>query len=433
MTRNGSGTAVPFPRNCHDGDNMELRSLFIDFNAYFASVEQQDRPELRGRPIAVSPVMSANACCIAASYEAKRHGVKTGTLLREARLLCPDIRFVPARPALYVTYHHRLLALIHECIPTAYIGSIDEMACELIGRERKRPRAEAIAHAIKGKLAENVPAITASIGIAPNHFLAKTATDMQKPDGLVVLEADDLPHALHRLQLRELCGIGRAMEKRLERNGITTVAQLCSASSLVLRKAWGGIEGEHLYRKLRGEWLPHSPTNGRGSISHSHVLAPPMRNATGVESVLKKLLQKAAMRLRSEKLVAGRLEVKVKYLDRASWKETVFCNDTDDSHALLVQLSELLSHRPVGNRPLAVAVALSDLCERTGTTDDLFATAQAKEHAPLSALMDRINDRFGPQKISYASSQAAAKEAPMRIAFSRIPDVAHEDEDFGRK
>jgi len=158
-----------------------------------------------------------------------------------------------------------------------------------------------------------------------------------------------------------------------------------------------------------------------------------MRNATGVESVLKKLLQKAAMRLRSEKLVAGRLEVKVKYLDRASWKETVFCNDTDDSHALLVQLSELLSHRPVGNRPLAVAVALSDLCERTGTTDDLFATAQAKEHAPLSALMDRINDRFGPQKISYASSQAAAKEAPMRIAFSRIPDITHEDESFSRK
>jgi DNA polymerase-4 len=158
-----------------------------------------------------------------------------------------------------------------------------------------------------------------------------------------------------------------------------------------------------------------------------------MRNLNGMEAVLKKLLLKAAMRLRSEKLVAGRLEVKVKYLDRDSWKETVFCNDTDDSHALLVQLSELLSHRPVGGRPLAVAVVLTDLCERIGTTDDLFTTAEAKEHAPLSALMDRINDRFGPQKISYASSQAAAKEAPMRIAFSRIPDITHEDEGFSRK
>ena len=409
---------------------MELRSLFIDFNAYFASVEQQDRPELRGRPIAVTPVMSANACCIAASYEAKRQGVKTGTLLHEAKTLCPDIRFVPARPALYVTYHHRLLALIHECIPTAYIGSIDEMACELIGRERERHRAEAIAHAIKAKLAESVPAITASIGIAPNHFLAKTATDMQKPDGLVVLEACDLPHALHGMHLRDLCGIGRAMEKRLAGHGISTVEQLCAASSLSLRQAWGGIEGEQLYRKLRGEWMPHIPSQGRASISHSHVLAPPMRTASGVESVLKKLLQKAAMRLRSEKLVAGRLEVKIKYLDRASWKEAVFCNDTDDSHALLLQLSELLAQRPKAGKPLAVAVALSGLCERIGTTDDLFTTAEARDHAPLSALMDRINERFGPQKISYASSQAAAKEAPMRIAFSRIPDVANEDESF---
>ena len=425
---------IDYPRNEGNGrGDMELRSLFIDFNAYFASVEQQDRPELRGRPIAVTPVLTANACCIAASYEAKRHGVKTGTLLREAKTLCPDIEFIQARPSLYVSYHHRLLELIHACIPTAFIGSIDEMACELMGSERRRPRAVAIAHAIKAKLAENVPAITASIGIAPNHFLAKTATDMQKPDGLVVLEAGDLPHALHRLQLRELCGIGRAMEKRLESHGITTVAQLCAASPLALRQAWGSIEGEHLYRKLRGIWVPQAPQNGRGSISHSHVLAPAMRTPGGTEAVLKKLLQKAAMRLRSENLVAGRLQVKIKYLDRPSWKEAVFCNDTDDSHALLMQLTELLKHRPAAGRPLAVAVVLVDLCDRTGTTDDLFATAEEKEHAPLSALMDRINDRFGPQKISYASSQAAAKEAPMRIAFSRIPDITHEDENFRRK
>jgi DNA polymerase-4 len=223
------------------------------------------------------------------------------------------------------------------------------------------------------------------------------------------------------------------MEKRLENHGMTTVAQLCAASPLALRQAWGGIEGQNLYRKLRGEWMPHAHSNGRGSISHSHVLAPAMRNLNGAEAVLKKLLQKAAMRLRSEKLVAGRLEVKVKHLDHASWKETVFCNDTDDSHTLLMQLSEMLAHRPAGGRPLVVAVTLSDLCQRIGTTDDLFTTAKTKEHAPLSALMDRINDRFGPQKISYASSQTAAKEAPMRIAFRRIPDIAHEDESFSRK
>lgn len=407
---------------------MELRSLFIDFNAYFASVEQQDRPILRGRPIAVLPVLSKNACCIAASYEAKRCGVKTGSLLHEAKALCPDITMVLARPALYVNYHHRLIELINRHIPIAHIGSIDEMACELIGREQQRGNAVAIAERIKAALSVEFPAITASIGIAPNHFLAKTATDMQKPDGLVVLEAGDLPQALHRLELRELCGIGRAMEKRLNTHGIDSVAKLCNATPQALRQAWGSIEGERLYRKLRGEWIPDSGIQQRASISHSHVLAPELRHASGVESVLKKLLQKAAMRLRSEKMVAGRLQLKVKYTDRPSWKELSYCNDTDDSHVLLRQLNELLAQRPKRGRPLAVSVALFDLCPRTGTTDDLFASTEEKEHAPLSALMDRINERFGFQKITYASSHSAAKAAPMRIAFSRIPDVAREDE-----
>ena len=409
---------------------MQLRSLFIDFNAYFASVEQQEQPRLRGHPVAVVPVQAANATCIAASYEAKRHGVKTGSLLREAKALCPGIRMVLARPALYVRYHHLLVELVNRHIPVAHVGSIDEMACELLGRERQREHAIAIAGAIKADLASSFPAITASIGIAPNEFLAKTATDMQKPDGLVVLEAVDLPHALHRLELRELCGIGKAMEKRLNAHGITSVAQLCAASRTLLHKAWGSIEGDNLYRRLRGEWLPATHAHERGSISHSHVLEPAMRSSGGAEAVLKKLLQKAARRMRSEQLVAHRLQAKIKYLDAPSWKEVAFCNGSDETRELLRLLDEMLAHRPTRGKPLAVAVVLWELCERTGTTDDLFATPETQRQAPLNALIDNINGRFGAQKISYASSQPAAKAAPMRIAFSRVPDVAREDDSF---
>jgi DNA polymerase-4 len=244
----------------------------------------------------------------------------------------------------------------------------------------------------------------------------------------VVLESGDLPQALHRLELRELCGIGRAMEKRLNAHGIDSVEKLCASSSQALRLAWGSIEGERLHRKLRGEWIVDAVSHERGSISHSHVLAPELRNSASAEAVLKKLLQKAAMRLRSEKMVAGRLQVKVKYIDQPSWKELAYCNDTDDSRVLQQQLIELLLHRPKRGKPLAVSVVLFDLCARTGTTDDLFASLEEKEHAPLSSLMDKINERFGFQKITYASSHSAAKAAPMRIAFSRIPDVAREDE-----
>ena len=404
---------------------MELRSLFIDFNSYFASVEQQDEPALRGRPVAVVPVMADGTCCIAASYEAKRYGVKTGTVVRDARRLCPGIRLVSARPAVYVRYHHALKALIERHIPIAQVGSIDEMACDLLGRERERPRAVAIARSLKADLAAEFPAITASIGIAPNAFLAKTATDMQKPDGLVVLEPADLPWALYRLELRDLCGIGPAMEKRLHRLGIRSIEQLCSVPAEILRRAWGSIEGDRFHRRLRGEWLPEPTPHGASSIGHSHVLPPELRHAAGAGTVLRKLLQKAAARMRHGGLVARRLQAKIKYLDAPSWKEGVFCNDCDDTRTLLGHLDELLAHRPCHGRPLAVSVVLWDLCERIGTTDDLFAAGKRSASCTLDPVLDRINARFGAQKISYASALSMA--APMRIAFNRIPDVDRED------
>ena len=193
---------------------MTLRCLFVDFNSYFASVEQEDEAELRGRPIAVVPVMTDSTCCIAASIEAKQFGIRTGTLVREARERCPELVVVPARPARYLQAHTQLMAAIANCIPHGTPESIDEVPCWLIGRERQRDNAIAIARAIKHRLASEFAAIRCSIGIAPNKFLAKTASDMQKPDGLVVLEQQDLPHTLHALELRDLCGIGASMEAR---------------------------------------------------------------------------------------------------------------------------------------------------------------------------------------------------------------------------
>src|SRR5271168_1308237 len=112
---------------------MALRALFVDFNSYFSSVEQQEQPHLRGRPVAVVPVMTDSTCCIAASYEAKRFGIKTGTNVGEARKRCPGLVVVEARPSLYVEYHHRLIAVVDACVPVTQVRSIDEMSCTLRG------------------------------------------------------------------------------------------------------------------------------------------------------------------------------------------------------------------------------------------------------------------------------------------------------------
>jgi DNA polymerase IV len=168
------------------------------------------------------------------------------------------------------------------------------VGCRLIGRERRRGNAEAIAGAIKRRISDEFDWIRCSIGIAPNGFLAKTASDMRKPDGLTVLEARDLPHALHGLELRDLCGIGPSMEQRLRRAGIDTVERLCAAPREHLRAAWGSIEGERYWLQLRGFELAERTTR-RGSIGHSHVLGPELRSFEGMRSVLFKAMTYSCM------------------------------------------------------------------------------------------------------------------------------------------
>ena len=417
---------------------MTLRCLFVDFDSYFASVEQYDRPELIDRPVAVVPVAADTTCCLAASYPAKRLGIKTGTSVREARDKCPDIALLLARPARYVEIHHRLMQAIEDCVPHGQADSIDEVPCWLIGRERQRENAVAIARSIKQRLADLgfSPAIRCSIGIAPNRFLAKTASDMHKPDGLTVIEAHDLPHVLHDLQLRDFCGIGRSMEERLMRHGIRSVPQLCAASREQLRRAWGSVEGERFWLQLRGHELPQR-RHERASIGHSHVLGPELRTASGMRSVLFKLLTKAAMRLRREGFLASGMAIRVRFVGREErFERALHFAPVDDTPTLLHLLGEGLQPvQPPHDRrttrrhpPLAVAVTLLGLQAHGAVTGELMA--QRPRGKAISQLLDQVNARFGSLALySGAARQAFDQQAaPMRIPFSTIPDLTTENE-----
>lgn len=418
---------------------MTLRCLFVDFNSYFASVEQQDDPRLRGRPIGVVPVMAETTCCIAASPEAKVFGVKTGTPVREARERCPDIVLIEARPARYVEVHHQLMAAIEDCIHHEKAPSIDEVPCWLIGRERQRGNAEAIARDIKRTLIDRgFDAIRCSIGIAPNEFLAKTASDMQKLDGLTVLEMTDLPHALHRLELRDFCGIGPSMERRLQRAGIHSTEQLCAASREHLRAAWGSIEGERYWLQLRGFHLPRRESQ-RGSVGHSHVLGPELRNYDGARSVLFKLLAKAAMRLRKEKFLAGGLAIRIRFVgkDKRFERDLSFApiDDTPTLLKLLGRELEALERALASGRwnpkrypPLSVAVTLVQLEARGSVSGELMPERHRSRE--MSAVLDRINQRYGNNALYFGAMQNALSRqaAPMRIAFGQIPQTDVEED-----
>lgn len=424
---------------------MTLRCLFVDFNSYFASVEQYDDPSLLGRPVAVVPVMSATTCAIAASYEAKAFGVKTGTPVWEAMELCPELVLREARPARYIAMHHRLMAAIEDCIPHGKAESIDEVPCWLIGRERERDNAEAIARRIKDKLVEEglSPAIRCSIGIAPNRFLAKTASDMQKPDGLTVLEEADLPGRLHALELRDFCGIGPAVEERLRLAGIHTAQQLCATSRQQLRTVWGSVEGERYWLQLRGHELP-GRTERRGSLGHSHVLGPELRSFEGARAVLFKLLAKAAMRLRHERHLAGGLSIRIRFvgLERRFERDLTFA-PLDDTPALLTLLGEQLASLESDERsrrwssrrnpPLSVAVTLINL-EPAGSFTRELMPSRGRAKA-ISAALDSINQRYGNNTLYFGAMQEALEQdaAPMRIPFSTIPQAGLEEDVTARR
>ncbi len=402
-----------------------LHSMFIDFNAFFASVEQEMRPELRGVPVAVVPLLSDSTCCIAASREAKPFGIKTGTPVHEARRLCPALRVIEARPEHYIRVHQQLKRAVRACGVHPEVCSVDEVHCRLWGEWMEPAAAQALAGRIKDAIRQRIGArLTCSIGLAPNKFLAKTASDMEKPDGLVTILPEDLPHKLHQLELRDLTGIGPRMEARLRAHAIETVEHLCAASRTLLHKIWGGVGGKLFHDSLHGAPTVYQTTERR-SLGHSHILPPELRTVEGARSVLHRLTQKAAMRLRSCECVTERVSIFVRHLGPVEdWGDETGCNPTQDTVELLRTLDLLWSRRPTlpGATPFAVGVNFLDLHEEANSMLPLFDSEKLRQRRALLAAVDRLNIKKGKNTVYFAGAHGAVDYTPMRIAFTRIPD-----------
>ena len=400
---------------------MTLRSLLVDFNSYFASVEQQVEPRLRGKPLGVVPMLADTTVCIAASVEAKTFGVKTGTKVAEARRLCPGIEFVIARHEIYIEYHHRAVAVVDTVAPVRAVLSIDEMDCELTGRWREPARALDTAQRVKKAIAAQVGEyLRTSIGIGPNTFIAKTASDMVKPDGLVMIDESELPDRLFPLEVRALSGVGKQMEKRLHQHGIRTVRDLAGKSKEELHAIWGGVGGAIMWSRIRGE-EQHERGADSHSISHSSVLGPDNRNPEHAFAVLNRLTQKAAMRLRKAGYYAARLAIDLKYLDGSHWATEMRLVDTQDTVTFLHALDKLWARRPNNRRTiLKVGMAYSDFVSEADHTGSLFA-AEGKAKSLYSTL-DKLNARFGKQAVYFASAHKARDRGGLHIAFNHIPD-----------
>jgi DNA polymerase-4 len=428
--------------------SQTLKYLFLDLNSYFASVEQQENPSLRGRPVAVVPMDTPYTCAIAASPEAKAYGVKTGTIIRDAKRMCPGLVCVLARHDKYVEYHNRIIAEVVKHTPINKVWSIDELDSRLPPNKQNESVARDVALRIKNGLQQSLgERITCSIGIAPNSLLGKIASDMQKPDGLVILRPDELPGRLLDLNLTDLPGIGANIEKRLNLAGITSVSQFWNMPPKQARKIWGSVEGEKFWYRLQGYEVPYQPT-GKAMIGHSRVLDPDLRSAEKARLMARRLLVKAVGRLRKANLYAGVLSIGVtvqgeSYEHRLRWREERRVNYTQDPFVLSEILEELwcemrLYFAAIGYKEprfKKVSALLLSLREKHEITEDLFASRapesalKLEKQENLTKALEGLRDKYQREIVTMGlSPKTLAGYVGTKIAFNRVPN---QDEFWG--
>jgi DNA polymerase-4 len=429
----------------HDLQSDRFGFLHIDLNSFFASVEQQLHPEYRGRPVAVVPTQADTTVCIAASYEAKALGIKTGTQVGEAKRICPEIVLVQGDHAVYADYSHRIAEAVERCCPVAHTPSIDEVVCQLMGREQEPARARRIALDIKQSIYKHAgEALRCSIGMAPNRYLAKIASDMQKPDGLIGLLPSQMPRAIAHLELRDLPGVGARTEARLNAKGIHTMEQLLALDRAGMHALWDSVWGDRLYHWLRGAETGDDgaavTTGVQKSLGHSHVMAPQYRTPEGAWAVAHKLLHKAAMRLRMEHFYTGSMGVTIRYalsreqaagiktkkhfsgLRHSGWGMEARFAPCQDTLTLLGVLRGVWAKRPEGAefaRPFFVGVTMHNLIPESEFQGSLFGDEDNR--AELAATMDKLNLKYGHSTLHFAGMLPAKESAPTRIAFTQIP------------
>jgi len=408
-----------------------IERAYIDFDSFFASVEEQARPRLRGKPVGVMPFPDAkHTCVIAANKQAKLRGVKTGMAVPEAQQKCPDLILVPQSPDLYVRAHRAFLLAIERELPVDAICSIDEIACRLDQKAIDDPHA--LTRRIKTQLIEKLgPYVTCSIGFAPNRQLAKIASDMDKPDGITIIRPSDLPGPLLKLDLDDIPGVGSRMLKKLNYAGIWNMEALYNTQPKQLRALWGNVNGERFWYALHGYEIQADPTNRR-MYGHGRVLPPEWRDIAHAWECARLLTIKAARRLRRANLLACKFGLWVSMRDDRWAGETIldFANDDQAAIAALSALWQgMKAAIPKNARIIRLHIALYDLSAPDKVQLDLFHPERLDRDKwqSISGAMDRINSRYAKTLVSMGPwVQPPGGYAGGKIAYSRVPDM----EDF---
>ena len=378
--------------------------LHIDMNAFFASVEQRANPALRGRPMAVGG-SAQRGVILSPSYEARSFGVKTGMTYWEGRQKCPELILVPADSAKYSHACEQLLGIWRDFTPLVEMFSIDEAFLDVTGCESLFGDPVRIALRIKERV-WNETRLTCSVGIGPNKLLAKLGSDMQKPDGLVLIAPDDVHHVLEDLPVKEICGIGPSLTHALAGMGIRTCGELGRAPLRKLSARFGVIGG-----RLRdmGLGIDDDPVNAAASegeadarsMGHSMTLNEDCLDKTMIERHILQLSEKVGRRLRRGGYAGRTVTLTLRYADFHTFSKQRKIRHAVD-HGLEIYGATIGILREVHlQQPIRlVGVSVSGL-ERNGEQMPLFEDERRRKFT--AEAMDEINDRYGDFTVTWGT------------------------------
>lgn len=373
--------------------------MHVDMDAFFASVEQLDNPDLRGKPVIVGG-QSCRGVVSTCSYEARRYGVHSAMSMAEARKLCPHGEYVPVRMRRYQEVSQKIMSIFHDFTPLVEQLSIDEAFLDVSGMEKLYHNTEEIGWLIKKRIAAET-GLTASVGLAPNKFLAKMASDLQKPDGFTIIRHAEAAKFIADFPVTKIFGIGRMAEKSLLQYGIATIGQLAAADSNVLKKVFGK-NADSVHRLAQGiDERPVVTESVPKSIGRETTFSQDLFTEEQCHRELLKLSGQTGFRLRSKGYSGHTLTLKVKFTDfriatRSITSETDICCD-EEIYTLAVKLLHEVDLKK-GIRLLGVTVSnLSEGdCGTLGFEED-------KKQIQRNEAVDALKKRFGENIIKRGS------------------------------
>lgn len=392
--------------------------MHIDLNSCFASVEQQARPMLRGRPVAIVNRRSEHTAIVTASYEAKARGVKVGMRIRDARILCPGIVALESDPAKYRYVYHKLLGIMSDYSAKVTMKSIDEGVIDF----SEAPKSivdrglEVIAHEIKARLRDEVGVwMRCNIGIATNRFLAKTAAGLNKPDGLNVITSENIKTVLAKLKLTDLTGIALQNEKRLNSVGIFTPLEFLAADTDVLQKiVFKSVVGEWWYKRLRG-WEVDDVETDVKRVGRQYVLEGFDLSHDQIVQRLHHLCESVGSRLRSQKLSARGAYVYAKTLDGGKWHASHLSPLPFSSDKTIYLVAKRLFNEAPSDMK-EIGIHCYSLEAGGDAQVSLFAHEILKDKA-VSGVIDDINNRFGDRMLHSANTLGTGIYVSQKIPF----------------